>query len=169
MDVSAVSFAPRHFRLADLFFKDQNGVLMSWRRRQVPRRGLVKHNIVAYASLFGSGDIKLITLLFVRLANQNTLLDFGIQLPPLLLQQMHIRDATENPQVCEVRLLSEVQLVWRNSSIGRCPILELDGCFDRFGPIELRHMLLFQQFPSHLLYCLILPFGHAVLLWRVST
>ena len=74
--------------------------------------GLVEHNMVTYASLFGLVVITLITLLFVRVIDQDTLLGFGVQLPPLLLRHMHICDATENHQVCQVWLLPKVQLMW---------------------------------------------------------
>ena len=70
---------------------------------------------------------------------------------------MHICDATENPQVCQVQLLLKVQLMWRHSSIGRCPILEVDDYSDHFGLIELCQMLLFKHCPCRLLYRLILP------------
>ena len=61
--------------------------------------GFIKHKIATYTSLFGSGVITLITLLFIRVANQDALLGFRVQLPPFLLRHMHIRDATENSQV----------------------------------------------------------------------
>ena len=105
------------------------------------------------------GVITLITLLFVRVADQDTLHGFGVHLPPLLLRHIRICDATKNPQVCQVWLLLVVQLMWRNSSICRRLILEVDGSSYRFGPKELRRMLLFKHCPCRLLYRSILPLG----------
>ena len=129
--------------------------------------GLVEHNIATYASLFGSGVITLITLLFVRVADQDTLLGFRIQLPSLLLWHMHIRDAIENPQVSKIQLPSEIQLICRH--LLSDPILDVDRGSYRFGPIKLGHALFFQHCPCRFHNRPILPFGYVVLLRRIPT
>ena len=96
-----------HLGLADLIVRARIGVGVR-SRRQVPGRGLIKHNVAAHARLFGARVITLITLLLVRVADQNTLLGFRVQLPPLLLRYMHIRNVTENSQVSQIRIRSEI-------------------------------------------------------------
>ena len=53
----------------------------------------------------------LITLMFIRVAHQDTLLGFGIDLPSLLWH-MYIGDVAEYHQVSQIRFLPEVQLMW---------------------------------------------------------
>ena len=108
------------------------------------------------------GVITLITLLFVRVADQDTLLVFGVQLPPLLLRHMHIHDATGNPQVSKVRLPSEIVLMRRH--LLSDPVLDVDRGSYRFGPIKLGHGLFFQHRPSRLHNRPILLFIYTVLL-----
>ena len=57
---------------------------------------------------------------------------------------MHIRDATENPQVSKIRLPSEIHLMCRHFLSD--PILDVDRGSYRFGPIKLGHALFFQHF-----------------------
>ena len=65
----------------DLILGTQIGVEVR-SRRQVPGRGLIKHNVTAHARLFGVRVITLITLLLLRVADQDTFLGLSIQLPP---------------------------------------------------------------------------------------
>ena len=96
--------------------------------------------------------------MFVWVADQDSLLGFGVQLPPLLLWHMHICYAAEHPQVCQVRLLLEVQLLWWHFiSSCRCLILKVHGCSDCFGPIKFGHALLLQNRPSRVFDRLVLP------------
>ena len=68
----------------------------------------MKHIVTAHASLFGARVIELITLLLVRVADQDAFLGLSIQFPPFLLRYMHIHNATEYSQVSQVRLSSEI-------------------------------------------------------------
>ena len=122
-------------------------------RRQIPRRGLIEHDIATYASLFGSGVITLITLPFVRIA-VITLLGFRKPFPPFLLWHMHICNGT-------FRNTADVPTLSLRSDFG-CRPWSL-----RFGPIELGHALFLQHCPCRFHNRPILPFGYAILLRHI--
>ena len=67
-----------HFSLTDLVLRDQNGVVKIRRRSQAPCSRLVENDISTATCLFGSGVITFITLLLVRVADQDTLLGFSV-------------------------------------------------------------------------------------------
>ena len=52
--------------------------------------------------------ITFITLLLIRVAEENALLIFSVQLPPLLLRHMHIVNVVEHPQVSKIWFRPEV-------------------------------------------------------------
>ena len=107
-------------------------------------------------------DYNIYTFLLIWITDQDTLLGFGIQLPLLLLWHMYICNAIEYPQVCEVCLLPEIQLIWRHYSICGSPILPVYCHLDDFGPVEFSHMLLLEHCHDRFLYHWILPFAHTI-------
>ena len=84
-----------------------DGSVNRYKVRLVAKGYAQKHDIATHVRLFGARVIALITLRLVQVTDQDTFLGLCVQLPPFLLRYMHIRDATEHPQVSQVRLRTE--------------------------------------------------------------
>ena len=76
----------------------------SRRRRGVQGRRFVKDNIAAYPHLLRPGVVVLVPLLLVRVANQDTFLGLGIQLPSSLIRHVHVCNIAEYPEMRQIWL-----------------------------------------------------------------
>ena len=105
-----------------------------------------------------------------RVSYEDTFLQHRVGLLSVRVWDAYIRNASENFEVREDWLPSNEDLVW--SSLVHCidgvSIHEIDGHGCRFGPIEVRHVLLTHHGSCYLDYLSILSLGYSVLLGSVS-